>query len=251
MGLVALTAPLALVIYLLLVIDARRKDSPAADDDQLGIKTVAAALLVVGAALSSSGLHKLLHLLLTFTSFGVRIKAAIPDLAVGILTVIAALWVLFPKTNVAEYPKAKRLAAGAIAVPAALASVAALAGFLSAVLEWSTWSDVANALTAVVVAVLYFGASTMALAKMSGMSVPDLQASAEVSQQPSVQPGQAAMPDPYAGQGGFQQPDPQQAQQQAWQQQQQQQQQQPQQQVQQQGQPQGYPQQGQWPGQGQ
>ena len=250
MALVSLAAPLALVIYLLLVIDARRKDSPAADDDQLGIKTVAAALVVVGAAVSSSGLHKLLHLLLTFTSFGVRIKAAIPDLAVGILAIIAALYVLFPKTNVAEYPKAKRLAAGAIAVPGALATVATTAGFLSAVLEWSSWSAVAEALTAAVVAIVYFGASTMALAKMSGLSVPDIQAPAEVSQQaqqPPQQQGQVAMPagqhDPYAGQGGFQQPDPQQAQQQAWQQQQQQQQQGQQQQ--------GYPQQGQWPGQGQ
>lgn len=241
MALVSLVAPLALVIYLLLVIDARRKDSPAADDDQLGIKTVAAALLVVGAALSSSGLHKLLHLLLTFTSFGVRIKAAIPDLAVGILAVVAALYVLFPKTNVAEYPKAKRLAAGAIAVPGALATVALTAGFLAAVLEWSSWSAVAEALTGAVVAIVYFGASTMALAKMSGLSVPDIQAPAEVSQQPQYA-GQAAMPagqpDPYAGQqqGGFQQPDPQQ---QAWQQHQQQ-----------PGQQQ-YPQQGQWPGQGQ
>lgn len=242
MALVTMVAPLALVIYLLLVIDARRKDSPAADDDQLGIKTVAAALLVVGAALSSAGLHKLLHLLLTFTSFGVRIKAAIPELAVGILAVIAALYVLFPKTNVAEYPKAKRLAAGAIAVPGALATVALTAGFLSAVLEWSSWSAVAEALTGAVVAIVYFGASTMALAKMSGLSVPDIQAPTEVSQQPQAHPGQAVMPagqhDPYAGQGGFQQPDPQQAQQQAWQQQQAQQQQQ-------------YPQQGQWPGQGQ
>lgn len=219
------------------------RNSPAADDDQLGIKTVAAALLVVGAALSSSGLHKLLHLLLTFTSFGVRIKAAIPDLAVGILAMIAALYVLFPKTNVAEYPKAKRLAAGAIAVPGALATVALTAGFLAAVLEWSSWSAVAEALTGAVVAIVYFGASTMALAKMSGLSVPDIQAPAEVSQQP--QPGQAGQHDPYAGQGGFQQPDPQQAQQQAWQQQQQQQAQQQQQQQQQ------YPQQGQWPGQGQ
>lgn len=240
MALVTVVAPLALVIYLLLVIDARRKDSPAADDEQLGIKTVAAALLVVGAALSSAGLHKLLHLLLTFTSFGVRIKAAIPELAVGILAVIAALYVLFPKTNVAEYPKAKRLAAGAIAVPGALATVALTAGFLSAVLEWSSWSAVAEALTAAVVAIVYFGASTMALAKMSGLSVPDIQAPAEVSQQPQAHPGQVGQHDPYAGQGGFQQPDPQQAQQQAWQQQQAQQQQQ-----------QGYPQQGQWPGQGQ
>ncbi|MEM6991005.1 MAG: hypothetical protein AAF721_10920 [Myxococcota bacterium] len=203
--------PLGLVIYLLMVVDARRKDSPAADDDQLGIKTVCAVLIVAGTALTGTGLQKLLHLLLTFSDFGSRIKGAIPDLAVGVVTLIAALYVLFPKTNAAEYPKAKRLAAGAIAIPTAVMTVSLLAAFLSTVFDWPSWSRVADMLTSTVVAVLFFAASTYALAKMSGLSVPDIEAGPVADAMQAAQAQGAAVQ--AAGQPGYpqqqqQQPQP-------------------------------------------
>ncbi len=46
--------PVAFVIYLLMVFHQRAKDSPAADDRQLGIKTVAATIAIVASPSSSS-----------------------------------------------------------------------------------------------------------------------------------------------------------------------------------------------------
>ena len=160
LGIATSAAPLALVIYLLLVLHARSKDSPAAGDDQLGLKTVAASLIVSATAMTGVGTQKLLHLLLTFDNFAPRLKAALPELAVGVVTLSVVMFVFFPRTNVAQYPKAKRLAAGAIAVPTAGLAVGTLAAFIGAVLAWPNWSSVADAATTFVVATLFFAIST-------------------------------------------------------------------------------------------
>ena len=75
--------PIALLVYLLLLYDARRKDSPAAEDTQLGLKTVSAVLIIVSTLMFAIGFEMLLNLLLTFDDFGDRIKACLPLVIVG------------------------------------------------------------------------------------------------------------------------------------------------------------------------
>src|SRR5690606_21503247 len=114
-GLVYSALPAAFLVYFLLLFDARRKGSPSAGDDQIGIKTVAATIAIVATGMLALGLQAFLHVLLTFDDFGARLKAALPNLVFGGLGVVAAGLVLFPRTNAQEFPKAKRLAAGVIA----------------------------------------------------------------------------------------------------------------------------------------
>ncbi len=164
-------APIALIIYLLLVLDARRAGSKAAGDDQLGLKTIGASLIVAGTGMFATSLQALLHLLLTFTAFWESFKALLPDLLVGGLAIGGVMFFLFPQTNAEEYPKAKRLAAGAVAVPSGILMLATLSMLISTVLEWPSWDSVAGALTSLITALVVFGASTYALAQMSGLDV--------------------------------------------------------------------------------
>lgn len=169
--------PVAVVIYFVLLWDARRSGSPAADDDQLGIKTIGAALTLVGVLLLAGGLQSVLHVLLTFTDFLDRIKAAAPDLVVGGFVTVLAAFVLLPKTNAARFPKSKRLTAGAIALVAGTTSVAALADVVRRVIAWPSWSSVAESLTLLVVAGLLFAVGMMALGKLSGVDIgPEVRA---------------------------------------------------------------------------
>src|SRR5690606_18937405 len=115
--------------------------------DQLGIKTIGAALTLVGVLLLAGGLQSVLHVILTFTDFLDRIKAAAPDLVVGGFVTVLAAFVLLPKTNAARFPKSKRLTAGAIALVAGTTSVAALADVVRRVIAWPSWSSVAESLT--------------------------------------------------------------------------------------------------------
>lgn len=204
LGIAASTAPMALLIYLLLVLDARRKDSPAADDDQLGIKTVASSLVLVGVALFGTGLQGFLHALLRFEAVWAGIKVSLPDLAVGGLAVVLALKMLMPKTNASEYPKVYRLTAGAVAISTAgltLASMSMLAGRL---LDWTGWVSISQALTIFVVATVLFAVSTFALARLTGLKV-ELPAAvaqaAAAAQAPMMASGQQMqMQDPYGQQ---------------------------------------------------
>lgn len=163
--------PTAFVLYFLLLFDARRKDSPSAGDTQLGIKTVAATIAIVATAMLAMGLQSFLHVILTFDDFGARMKAALPNLVFGGLGIVAAAFVLFPRTNVAQYPKAKRLAAGIVALVSGAAMLPALAMFLQRLLAWPSWGDVAAGLATAVDAVVIFGASFAVLGRLSGIDM--------------------------------------------------------------------------------
>ena len=119
---------LAFLFYAVLLYDARRTGSPAAGDDQLGIKTVAATLVVVGTWVFADGLRGFLLVMLTFDDFWDKLKAALPSLLVGALVVMGAGLVLLSRTNAASYPKAKRLAAGVVALYWGITLVPALVG---------------------------------------------------------------------------------------------------------------------------
>jgi hypothetical protein len=170
-GLVYSALPAAFVVYALLLHDARRSGSPAAGDTQLGIKTVAATIAIVATGMFALGLQAFLHVLLTFEDFGPRIKAALPDLVFGGLGVVAAGLVLFPRTNAEQYPKAKRLAAGVIALVAGCVMLPMLALFLHQLLAFPSWAEVARALSTALVSVIVFAAGFTVLGRLSGIDM--------------------------------------------------------------------------------
>jgi len=206
--LVWLAIPIALVIYALLLYDTRRAGSPAAGDDQLGIKTVAATLSVVGTMVLAEGLRGFLQVILTFDDFWDKLKAALPSLLVGTLVVVGTGMALFARTNASQYPKAKRLAAGVVALSAGVALVPALVTFLDAVFEWPSWRAVATALATVIDAGVVFTVALMVLGRLSGVRMPERMAGGGGSMRPAgmsqplggvVQPVQyAAAPQGYA-----------------------------------------------------
>ncbi|MCA9649395.1 MAG: hypothetical protein H6712_31860 [Myxococcales bacterium] len=209
-----LTLILPVMIYLLLLYDSRRKDSPAAGDDQLGLKTVGVVLILFATALFTAGLQKLLETLLTFDDVGDNLKDALPLLVVGILGVLGTSFMLFPKTNAAEFPKAKRLAAGIVALVTGMALLPVLTMFLDELLDWDSWKKVASALSVVVDITVVFGISFMTLGRLSGMKMPEKVATvAQPVGQPAAAPGQAyaGQPQAYPGQPqGYPQAQPQQ-----------------------------------------
>lgn len=213
--------PISLLVYLLLLYDARRKDSPAAEDTQLGLKTVAAALVVVSTVMFAIGFHRFLHVFLTFDEMWERLKGALPGVLVGGLGVVGTALVLFPKTNASEHPKAKRLAAGMVALFSGVAVLPALATFLSQLLEWPSWDAVAEAFAFVADMLVIFAISFTVLGRLSGMKMPELKSSGPPTpggqpqmapMQPQPQPGYPAQPQgqPYPQPGQPQaQPQPQ------------------------------------------
>jgi hypothetical protein len=202
-GLVYSALPAAFVVYFLLLFDARRKGSASAADDQLGIKTVAATIAIVATGMFALGLVAFLHVVLTFEDFGPRIKAALPNLVFGGLGVVAAGLVLFPRTNAAQYPKAKRLAAGVIALVAGCVMLPMLAIFLQQLLAWPSWSEVARALSTALVSVIVFAAGFTVLGRLSGIDMRSTGPGVGqgVAAQPAVQPG---MPQPQPQYPGMQ-----------------------------------------------
>ncbi|MCX4240941.1 hypothetical protein [Paraliomyxa miuraensis] len=196
--------PIAFLIYVILQIDARRKDSPTAGDDQLGIKTVAATLSVVSTLLFALGLQGFLAALFTFDGVGARLKAAAPSLLVGAVGVVAMALVLFPRTNASEFPKAKRLAAGVVALVAGIAMLPALASFLSALLEWPSGKVVGTEFATALTAIVIFAGGFVVLGKLSGLKMPEPKA------KPMGPPGGGVQPPAPGGMqqapGGMQQP---------------------------------------------
>jgi hypothetical protein len=170
--LVWVAIPLAILIYALLLYDARRAGSPTAGDDQLGLKTVAAVLAIAGTWVFAEGLGVLLLAILTFDDFGQKLKTGLPSFLVGAAVVIGAGLVLFSRTNAAQYPRAKRLAAGIVAIYAGVALVPALVGLLLAIFDWPSWRVVAAALARVIDVGLVFAIAVGVLAKLSGLVMP-------------------------------------------------------------------------------
>lgn len=168
-----LALPIAVVIYFLLLFDARRKNSPAAGDEQLGLKTVAAVLAVVGTIMVAVSFQTFLEVILTFDNFWARIKGTLPSLLVGALGVLIATLVLFPSTNAKEFPKAKRLAAGMIALFSGVGLLPALAMFLAQLLDWPSWSAVAKSFSIAIDVLLVFAVSFGVLGKLSGIKMPE------------------------------------------------------------------------------
>lgn len=168
-----LAIPLAALVYALMLYDARRQGSPSAGDDQLGIKLVAVTLAVLGTWVLSSGLRGFLLIILTFDDVWDRLKAALPSIVVGTLVLVSAGPVLLPRTNAAHYPKAKRLAAGMVALVSGVALVPALVSLLDAIFTWPSWRVVATALSAVLTAGIVFVAAFAVLGRLSGVRMPE------------------------------------------------------------------------------
>jgi hypothetical protein len=191
-----LAIPIAILLYVLLLYDARRTGSQAAGDDQLGIKTVAATLTVMGTWVLAEGLHGFLVTILTFDDFWDRLKAALPSLVVGALVLAGAGLMLMSRTNAVHYPKAKRLAAGVVALVSGTALVPALVGLASVLLEWPSWRLVAAALATVITAGVVFVVALAVLGRLSGVQMPSRMPGGGSSMRPS---GPAGMGQPLGG----------------------------------------------------
>ena len=189
---------LAFLLYAVLLYDTRRTGSPAAGDDQLGIKTVAATLVVVGTWVFAEGLSGFLLVILTFDDFWDKLKAAMPSLLVGALVVMGAGLVLLSRTNAAQYPKAKRLAAGVVALYWGITLVPALVGLLDALLEWPSWRVVATALAAAIDAGVVFLIALAVLGRLSGVKMPERNASGGMAR-PGGMSGPSGMGQPLGG----------------------------------------------------
>jgi hypothetical protein len=118
------------------------------------------------------GLQGFLQVILTFDDFGARLKAAMPSLLVGALGVVGTALVLFPRTNAAQYPKAKRLAAGVVALVSGIAMLPALVDVLATVFEWPSWRLVAFSLATALTAGVIFVAGLWVLGRLSGVKMP-------------------------------------------------------------------------------
>ncbi len=173
-GPLLLAPPVAGLLYGRLTWDAARSPQPDARDWQIGAKTVVATLLLVGAFHFGRGVRALVHLLLTFERFGGRLKALTPDLLVGVVVVGLAGWVLFPRTNVEQYPRVRRLMAGAVALFGGIMCIEALADLLTVVLAWPSWSGVALALSNMLTAAGSLVVGGYLLARESGIEMPPL-----------------------------------------------------------------------------
>jgi hypothetical protein len=173
-GPLLLAPPVAGLLYGRLSWDAARSRQPDDHDWQIGIKTVIATGLLVGAFHFGRGIRALIHLLLTFERFGARLKALTPDLLVGGVVVAVALWVLFPRTNVEQYPRIRRLMAGIVALFGAVLCVEASIDLVTVVLNWPGWNAVALALSTVLTSTGSMAAGGYLLARESGIEVPQL-----------------------------------------------------------------------------
>ena len=109
--------------------------------------------------------------MLTFEDFGARFKAAVPNLLCGGLGVVGTAFLLFPRTNAARYPKAKRLASGIVALLSGGVLLPSIAVALERILSWPSWSEVAKYLSIAVVVVAVFAVSFAVLLRLSGVDV--------------------------------------------------------------------------------
>ncbi len=194
-----LVLPAALAIYFLLVWGGRTPESTWKADDQIGIKVIVAALIMLGTILFVTGLQGLLHLLLTFKEFGTRMKEILPHLLVGAATLGGTVLFVIPRTNHEQFPKALRLTTGAIALVAVITCVWSLDSLLVTIFKWPGWSQVTDTLTTLLTAMIVVISSGYFFAKLSGLAVPDLP-------MPSGQPPQQGYPPQGYQQPGYQQP---------------------------------------------
>jgi len=173
-GPLLLAPPVAGLLYGRLTWDAARSPQPDGRDWQIGAKTVVATLLLVGAFHLGRGMRALVHLLLTFERFGGRLEALTPDLLVGVLVVGLGGWVLFPRTNVEQYPRVRRLMAGLVALFGGIMCIEALSDLITVVLAWPSWSPVALAVSNMLTAAGSLLVGGYLLARESGIEVPSL-----------------------------------------------------------------------------
>jgi hypothetical protein len=173
-GAVMLSLSVALAIYFLLVWGQRQPDSTWKADDQIGIKVITAALILLGTLLFVTGLQGLLHLLLTFKQFGTKMKEILPHLLVGAATLGGTVLFVIPRTNHDQFPKALRLTTGAIALTAIIVTVGSLDALLVTIFKWPGWMQVTDTLTTLLTAVIVAVGSGYFFAKLSGLAVPEI-----------------------------------------------------------------------------
>lgn len=199
---VAVLGPVfAAVIYLRLAWH-KQSDPATADDDQLGVKTVCATLILTGVFMAAFGLQHLLSEILSWGEVKKAFQVSLPRILVGAGVLGFITQVYLPRTNHEQFPKAMRLTSGVIAVVGSCWLVVALAQTLTGVF-FLEWDPIADGLVSTVVAGLLAAGGLVTLSKASGVSTDDFEAAAagmtsniQANLQQGVQQMQQAMQQP-------------------------------------------------------
>jgi hypothetical protein len=199
-SLLVLGAPFLLVVgYFLLTWDAHREGSPNKYDNQIGLKLVLFFLLLIGLGVAAGGLDTVLYFLLSGTKIGTaKLQAGVAALLAGGVVVFAVQFLLLPRTNFNDYPKATRLATGFVAAAAGMAAVLELAGFLGVIIVGSPGGRLVPAMGSLSSILVFGGLGFLALNRfgtMSGWVAP-------VKPAPMAHPGYPP-PGGYPPQGGY------------------------------------------------
>jgi hypothetical protein len=179
--------------YLLVTLDRRREGSPSRDDTQVGIKLVIWAVVAIAVLQVAQGAESLLAFVLGgFKGGWAFMRGPIATIAAGVV-IGGGLYLLFlPRTNNADKPQAERFAVGFVGAALALAALASLDQFLTALLAGAPWAMIAAGLAGVGV---YGGLGLLAIARFGSMSGWTVAPRAPMGMPPMAgQPPQQGMP---------------------------------------------------------
>ncbi|MEO6771830.1 MAG: hypothetical protein ABI467_02280 [Kofleriaceae bacterium] len=145
--------------YFLLTLDRTRANSLSKDDTQAGLKIVLFGIILAGVVMAALGTQGLLtYVFGGFKGGSGPIKAAIPPIVVGALTVVIVLKAVLPRTNAATQRQAERYLLGALAIGFGVFGLSMVQGFLSGLFLDVPWGMNAGNISGAVVggAVLFF-----------------------------------------------------------------------------------------------
>jgi hypothetical protein len=159
--------------YFMLTIDRQRANSISKDDTQGGLKIVLFALCLFGIGTAAGGLQILLGSVLGgLKEGGAIIKASLPPIVVGALTVVVVLKALLPRTNAATAKQAERFFLGALAVQWGIMALVAVNELLSGVFLSLPWGITAQYLAATVIGGAILFLSISRFGALSGWTQP-------------------------------------------------------------------------------
>jgi hypothetical protein len=168
--LATLVPTLALTFYIVMLWAAwASRDGSAPPDDHVGLKCVAATILVVGVAAVAFAAYVVLQGALSLEDVEGRAKSALPDLVTGVVMILIAIGGIFPRTNIAQHPKARRLAMGALAIGAATVMLVGYATLVRGLVAWTSWAAFTSPLAGCLVATPIFAVSVAVLMRDSGV----------------------------------------------------------------------------------
>ena len=203
----AMAAAFLLLGYFFAVWDQRKAESDSKDDGQVGVKIALMAVIIMGIGIAAGGAQTLLHYLLSGAKTGTpAIKQAIAGLLSGGIVIGIFAFVFLPRTNVRDYPKATRIAAGFVAFGGVVMAAMNLNTFITElIMGGGSWAAKAGHLASIVVGGGLGVGALIKLGGLSGWTAPVRPVAPQPSAgyaQPGMQQQQPMMQQGYPPQGG-------------------------------------------------